>query len=212
MNHNHKLIEFLKIRLANPLTGLDSQKLMAPTTPKDFFRTFKPTETAQKSAVLILLINNSEDFDILFTLRSKNISHSGQISFPGGRCDLGESAEQTALRETFEETGIKSNSITLLGRLTDLFVPPSDNIITPVVGYMDKIINVTQNSDEVEEIFFVPLKKLISSEHRKIEQWNFNGINVNVPLWDIHPTTPLWGATAMITSELVELCKELYKK
>lgn len=211
MYHNHTLIEFLKYRLTKPLPGLESHKLMAPTTPKDFFRTFKPTETAQKSAVLILLINNSQDYDVLFTLRSKNISHSGQISFPGGRCNIGETPEQTALRETFEETGINPIDIRIIGRLTDLFVPPSDNIITPIIGYIEKITNVTKNSDEVEEIFFVPLKKLISSEYRKSEEWNFNGINVNVPIWDIHPTTPLWGATAMISSELIELCKEHYK-
>jgi len=211
MDKNNSLIDFLKVRLKEPLPGLESQKLMAPTTAKDFFRTFKQTDTAKHNAVMVLIACNSGNYNLLFTLRSKNISHSGQISFPGGKCELDESVEDAALRETFEETGIESKKIKILGRLTDLFVPPSDNIITPVIGFTEEDLEVKANIDEVEDIFFVPLIKLISNEARKDEEWDFKGTKVKVPIWDIHPSAPLWGATAMITSELLEICKEFFQ-
>jgi len=208
MNLNWELlINFLRKRLLKPLPGVEFQKLMAPTTPKDFFRTFKPSPSAHKSAVMVLLVKNDKEINLLLTLRSKNISHSGQISFPGGRCEDGESVEQAALRETFEETGIKPDLINIIGKLSDLFVPPSDNLITPIVAFTEIMPDVIVNHEEVEEVFYIPLANLFGDELKRLEEWDFNGINVNVPLWDVHPTTPLWGATAMIISELLEIVK-----
>ncbi|MFH1051442.1 MAG: CoA pyrophosphatase [bacterium] len=211
MEENWELfIDFLSERLRKPLPGLESQKMMAPTTPKDYFRTFEPSETANQSAVMALFVKNKSGIDLLLTLRSKNISHSGQISFPGGRCEQGETIEEAALRETYEETGIDSGSIKIIGKLSDLFVPPSDNIITPVLGYIEDKPLIKVNHDEVEEVFYVPLSNLINDDFRKNEEWDFKGVTVTIPLWNIHPTTPLWGATAMIISELLEICREFY--
>jgi len=208
---NQLFIDFLKKRLIEPLPGLESQKHMAPTTAMDFFRSFKPTKTAHRSAVMVLLTEDAGKYNLLLTLRSKNISHSGQISFPGGRCENGETIEEAALRETFEETGIETEKINIIGRLSDLFVPPSDNIITPVVGYAEKQLHIQANYKEVEEAFFVPLSKLLGNEFKKKEPWDFGGIEVTVPFWDIHPTTPLWGATAMILSEFIEISGEFFQ-
>jgi len=209
-NNNYLFIDFLKKRLKEPLPGLESQKMMAPTTPKDFFRSFKPTKTAQQSAVMVLLVEDSGINNLLLTLRSMNISHSGQISFPGGRCENGETVESAALRETLEETGIDINKIKIIGKLSDLFVPPSDNIITPVVGYTSEKLSIKANRDEVDEVFFVPFANLIGDEYKRDEEWDFNGIKVKVPIWDIHNTTPLWGATAMILAELIYISKEFF--
>lgn len=214
MNTENKInsfIEFLTQRLKMPMPGLDAHKKMAPITGKDFFRTFKPSESANQSAVLLLLINNKNGIQILFTLRSKNISHSGQISFPGGRSENAETPEMTALRETREEIGIQTEKISILGEMSPLFVPPSDNIIIPVVGYSDISHEFIPNYDEVQEVFLVPLEKFHQEEFKKIQTWNFNNIDVDVPFWDVHPTVPLWGATAMILTEFLALYEEFKK-
>ncbi|MFC2130144.1 NUDIX hydrolase [Bacteroidota bacterium] len=201
-------VDFIKHRLNKPLPGIEAQKIMAPFAGKEYFRTFEPSETAHKSAVLVLLSLQNNTLQLVFTLRSNNISHSGQISFPGGKYEDFETAEMTALRETREEIGISTDNIILLGRLTGLFVPPSDTIIIPVVGYTENIYGIDSNNDEVEEVFFVPFDKFIGEKNKKNEVWDFKGIDVEVPFWDIHPTTPLWGATAMILIELITLYDE----
>ncbi len=211
-NKINLFIDFLKDRLNKPLPGIEVQKIMSPVAGKDYFRTFEPSETAQKSAVLALLSKQGNTLQLVFTLRSNNISHSGQISFPGGKYEDFETAEMTALRETREEIGISTDNIILLGRLSGLFVPPSDTIITPVVGYTENISGINLNNNEVEEVFFVPFDKFIGEQNKKNEVWDFNGIDVKVPFWDIHPTTPLWGATAMILMELITLYDEFTEK
>ena len=201
-------IEFLKTRLLSELPGIESHKKMAPRLNQDFFRTFKPTSSAKESAVLVPLFFNNGTLEILFTLRSENISHSGQISFPGGRCEVGESHELTALRETHEETGIGSQHIQIIGKMSQLYVPPSKNIITPIVGLIDSDITTIANIDEVQEIFYIPFEHFTSGEYFRTEEWDFSGTNVDVPFWDVHHSTPLWGATAMMLHELIDLWEE----
>jgi 8-oxo-dGTP pyrophosphatase MutT (NUDIX family) len=95
---------------------------------------------------------------IVFTLRSRNLlSHSGQISFPGGLCEVDETPVQTALRETEEEIGISNNTIEIIGQLTPLFVLPSNSYIFPVVGYSNQFLDIKINHNEVEEAFSKPL-------------------------------------------------------
>jgi 8-oxo-dGTP pyrophosphatase MutT (NUDIX family) len=207
-NINFNLINLLVERLKKPLPGLPAQKLMSPVIGDKFFREFKPSTDARKSAVLTLFHLKEDELNLLFTLRSEKISHSGQISFPGGRQDENETFEETALRETNEEIGIDTSGIKILGRLSTLFVPPSNSLITPVVGYIAEMPEIKRNSDEVQEIFSVPFTDFISEESVFREIWNINNYEIEVPHWKVHPTTPLWGATAMILIELIEICKE----
>jgi 8-oxo-dGTP pyrophosphatase MutT (NUDIX family) len=209
-----EFINFLFRRLKKPLPGRSAHLLMAPSAKNKPFRTFTPKKDSKSAAVLVLLSPNkiSEDFKLLLTLRSNNIRHSGQFSYPGGISESNEKPEKTALREAFEEVGLDSSEITIIGTLSKLYVSPSDSLITPVVGYVQEMKELHKNSKEVQEILIVELNELLHEKNLKHEIWDFKGKKVEVPFWNINHETPLWGATAMITAELLELYKEFLNK
>lgn len=210
VNNPKYFIEFLKERTLRKLPGLEAHKIMAPIVGDEFFRTFVPTENAFESSVLILLVlNDIGNLDVLFTLRTNNLdSHAGQISFPGGHSESGESDIDTAIRETYEETGIAINKSDIIGKLSRLFVQPSNSIINPFIAFTTSKPDLSINKDEVEEAFFVSFDYFLGSKNVKKEYWNIKGTKILVPFWDLGKKTPLWGATAMILSELIRLYEE----
>lgn len=201
--------DYLKQRLPGDLPGATAQKKMAPFNGKK--RPSKPPEGAKyrDSAVLILLtrpIFDENGYRVLLTLRSKDMpTHKGQISLPGGNIKPGESEVETAIREANEEVGINEEDIWIIGRLTNLFIPNSTNYVHPVLACADKIPSLKPNSREVDEAFFVSLDDLGSPDKLHTGNWEIRNRTFRVPFWDIHKRTPLWGATAMILSELIEL-------
>ena len=204
-------IEYLKYRINNNLPGEEAQKAMAPSINSAPYRNFKPMDNAKASAVLIILFPDSvqNNYKILLTLRSKSISHSGQISFPGGRVEANESNTETALREANEEIGLIADGLEIIGELSTLYVPPSNNIITPVLAYSESAPVVgTINTEEVQEIIITDIHALLNEDNLKKEMWTLGDREVEVPHWTIHET-PLWGATAMLLSELLNIYKEL---
>ncbi len=208
----HKFISFLKERLTKKLPGIEAHKAMSPKVGEDFHRTFTPSPDAKESAVLALLFGEEPDFKALFTVRTNNISHSGQISFPGGSLEEGETAEDAALRETCEEVGIPSENIELIGRLTKLYVPPSNSLITPVLGYAEKIPKLKVNPAEVAEAFSIKIDDFHTDRNIESEIWDFDGVKVETPFWNVHEEVPLWGATAMMLREIMDLYKEYLSK
>lgn len=199
----------LKELLKKQLPGKEAHIDMAPKTRNRPFRNFEPAENPRNSAVMIILSeDNDGDLQVILTLRSAHLSnHSRQISFPGGRADLGETPEETALRETHEEIGLEPEKIDVLGSLSDLFVPPSRSLIQPIVGWTEVKNNFVINPDEVEEIFFVKIKDMIHNDSVKFQKRIFNKKEVDIPFWDVHHEVPLWGATAMIMSELLDIIR-----
>ncbi len=206
-----KFFDYLKRRLNAPLPGTDAHLDMMPLIEGKVFRQLYPNPDSKRSAILILLApaENKCGFEILLTLRSSNLNtHRGQISCPGGRMEPGESVFETALRETQEETAF-AGYIDIAGRLTDFYVPPSDSLISPVVGIVyNKPENLLPNPDEVEEIFFLDFDFILDENNYKLEKWIMGEQEIEVPLWHIGRKVPLWGATAMIISELIILYHE----
>lgn len=204
-NENANFIEFLKSN--NKLFGLNSHIKLAPKKNGTPFRTFTPDGmNIRKSAVMILLKpSNINDFSVLLTLRSQNLkSHSGQISFPGGQIEKNETPLDAALREAFEEIGIPAEEINVLASLSELYVLPSNSLIYPFVGatnFDDWIIN----KSEVEEIIEVPFSYLVQKENIISQQRQFFDETIEIPCWDLNKSEVLWGATAMILSELIDL-------
>jgi 8-oxo-dGTP pyrophosphatase MutT (NUDIX family) len=199
-----EIIEKLKIRLKDKLPGDVPRSLLAPAY-NGVNKIDAPSKSSKKSAVLLLLWEVNQKIHIVFTLRSLQLlSHSGQISFPGGQQENSETPIQTALRETYEEIGIPSNSIEILGELTPIYVLPSNSHIFPVVGYAKQYLDFRINKNEVEEVFYKPLT-FFSFNNIKIGKWNIAGKEIDIPFWEVHPSVLLWGATAMILAELIEI-------
>ncbi len=207
-------VDFLSEKLQEQKPGQSAHELMAPRLKGELFRKFKAGSKTSDSAVLLLLTGDFNHIELLFTLRAKSlINHSGQISFPGGKIEQAETNIDAALRETYEETGIESEKINIIGELSTLFVPPSNSIIHPVVAYISRNkIDIRINPDEVEEAFFSPLSFFLHESSKQSGQWNINGSIVDVPFWNIHKTTPLWGATAMILSEFLVISKSYFSE
>lgn len=205
----HQLIQFLEDRLSRKLPGRKAQIEMAPE-PVDGgkIREMEPPDGVNKSSVLILLFPNEDDeLELVLTLRSHDIDHGGQISFPGGRAEKNETLHQTALREAEEEIGVLSDKITIIGELSELYVSHSNNLVTPVIGFTDKRPDFNINPAEVEEVFAIELHSLLHKKNITVEDWDLHSYTYRVPYWDIHQV-PLWGATAMMLNEFLDLYRE----
>lgn len=205
------IIERLKQALNTDLPGVEAQKLMAPIPlTKGIGPVILPDvpQDARRNGVLLSLTGDSIDnLEFLLTLRSSKLpSHAGQLSLPGGGIEAGESPEHTALREAREEVGLRMDTDDLLGHLTPIFVPHSYNFIHTWIGWTPERQPLKLQQDEVEEAFYVPVRHLLDISNLKSEIWNLRGMQMEVPYWDVHKV-PLWGATAMILSEFVELVK-----
>ncbi len=143
--------------------------------------------------------------DLLLTQRTINLSsHAGQISFPGGRLEAGESTEQAALRETEEEIGIQASQIEIFGQLKSIYIPPSDFTVTPYVGLIRGLPKFKRCPREVERIIWAPLHHLLDPQALTSGTvTRSNGTTHKVPCYLIG-SHQIWGATAIMVGELVE--------
>ncbi len=167
---------------------------------------------ARLAAVLALLIPLNGEWHVTFIKRPSHPKdkHSGQISFPGGGLEKGDkSFEACALRETQEEIGISEEKINIIGDLTKLYVYASNNLVYPYVGYLRQPESYNIQEDEVERVITIPLSDFSNHSIIKTTDLNVRGFKLNnVPYYDLYGEV-LWGATAMIMSELVHLWKQI---
>jgi 8-oxo-dGTP pyrophosphatase MutT (NUDIX family) len=135
--------------------------------------------------------------------------HAGQIALPGGKIEKGETAIETALRETFEEVGIEPEKITILGKLSEFYVEVSRFQIQPVVGWLHNKPVFKTNPDEVEKVILFPLKKM-ESPFCKVEMDTITG-RLKVPCIKFEHEI-IWGATAMILAEFSDVLSNIINK
>jgi len=156
-----------------------------------------------RAGVLVPVILRGGETDLLFTRRTDHVeTHKGQISFPGGMRDEGDTdIIQTSLREAEEELGIGPSLIDVRGILDDLAVP-SGFIITPVVGILSGLPPLAPNPREVAEAFTVPLGFFCSPGSGRSELRDFRGGKREVWFYQYAEHT-IWGATAMIVRSLL---------
>jgi 8-oxo-dGTP pyrophosphatase MutT (NUDIX family) len=133
-------------------------------------------------------------------------AHSGQVSLPGGGREGAEELAQTALRETHEELGVPEHDITLLGRLTPLYIPASGYTISPFVGYAGSRPDFRSDPREVRELLEVPLSLFLGEAAVREETWFFGTLSVKVPFYAVGEHK-VWGATAMVLSEFAVLLR-----
>jgi len=148
------------------------------------------------ASVLIPLISHPQGLTVLFTQRTTHLrSHSGQVSFPGGRAEPGDaSAEFTALRETEEEIGLRPSAVEVLGRLPD-YRTRTGYRVTPVVGLLTPPVAFRPDPNEVAEIFEVPLVFLLDERNRQRRTREFQGQPVGYYVFE-YGEKVIWGATA----------------
>jgi 8-oxo-dGTP pyrophosphatase MutT (NUDIX family) len=164
-----------------------------------------------KSAVLILLFPIKSQLHICLTVRNKKLrTHPGEISFPGGKIDDGEQEIfQTAIRETEEETGITVENASIIGFLSDIYIPVSNFIISPVIGILAEKPHYNINKVEVERVLTIPLSHLFNEKNKSVEKLLIRGQERMIPCYKFDKEI-IWGATAMIISEFETLLSDYY--
>ena len=203
---SQNFIHELERKLQLPLPGRDAQLKMAHITRRLYVEA--PKE-ARQAAVLATLFQKNEDWHVVLIERnaSDRDHHGGQISFPGGKYEPSdETMLHTALRETEEEIGISKKDVKILGGLTDLYIPVSNFQVHPFVGYLDYQPVYRLQEEEVSAVLEAPLTVFHQNNIRKTTDIRISRQLTlrNVPYFDVEGKI-LWGATAMMMSELVEL-------
>ncbi len=203
-------VKQLKNEIQKPLPGSKAQFKMAPSSRKikDFYN--NNNGDAKKSAVLILLYPYKGSIYTAFIKRQiDNGHHSGQIGFPGGKYDLDDrNLFNTAKRETNEEIGVDPKSIHVIGHLSELHIPVSNIDVLPIIGYCKEAPYFKPNPDEVLDVISTDIKSLYKEENKSVKDITINNINLQAPYY-IVGEYHIWGATAMMLSEFIELTKKI---
>lgn len=209
-----KFVELFKIRLQQALPGEDAQFLMAPSGRKKMPNPDLEELNPRKSAVLIILFPSDKAINILLIQRPVYDGvHSGQVAFPGGKFEKNDrNLQETALRETYEEIGVEANEIQVIGKLTDLYIPPSNFLVSPYIGFAKKQPDFLINTYEVQRIIAVDLFSLNDASIRTEKViTQSSGYKIKAPCYEIEELT-IWGATAMMISELNVVVEEVREK
>ncbi len=197
----------------NPLPGIEAQFKMAPINRKKPNEIITELNTYKLSAVLIILYFNKQcnDWCIPLIKRVDNGgAHSGQIGLPGGAFEQNDvKLKHTAIRESKEEIGISDFEV--IGQLTEVYIPISNFKVEPYIAISDKTtLPYKLQHNEVEQIIELPLNLLLNNQIVK-EDYIKVGTNLKnkTPYYDVKGFK-VWGATAMILSELKEFLKSIY--
>jgi 8-oxo-dGTP pyrophosphatase MutT (NUDIX family) len=207
----NKFITELRKALAKDLPSVKAHLRMMPSSRKlDLL--YKPVnEFTRLSSVLILLYERNDELYTVFIKRQEYEGvHSGQIAFPGGKQEKSDkNLIQTAVREANEEIGIDTSTIEILGQLSELYIPPSNFIVFPIVAYTSVLPVFKLDEKEVSQIIEVSLHELLATSN--ISSFEFNGAEqkkITAPCF-VFSNHRVWGATAMIVSELQDVVKSV---
>lgn len=224
-------ITFLHQRLQQPLPGAASHMKMAPAHRMAEFEGIRDKDfNPRLSAVLVVLFHEDENsalnqpassdatetdvpailngLKMVFIRRGEYVGiHSGQMAFPGGRYEESDSdLRETAMREVEEELGIPRDSYEIIGHLSDLYVPPSNFLVRAYVAYTHQRPAYQPDPREVQEVIEVNLSHFLNHENVKVKDFPaHNSVNnTSAPYYDVDGVV-IWGATAMMLRELVDL-------
>jgi len=164
-------------------------------------------EDKKRAAVLIPLCNRNNKASILFTKRTDNVgTHKGQVSFPGGHFNPGETAIEAALRESYEELGEDIGEIKILG-MCQTIPAITGTLVTPIIGFLTKDVqnfeHFNPNEREVHAIFTRSIDELTTPSYRTIQTLHQHGKEVQLPVYGEHDEYRIWGLTAMILDSVL---------
>lgn len=205
-----KFVQRLTARLAQgALPGVEAQRKMS-SVERRWTPTVEELPTLRQSAVLALLHASPTGLAVLYTLRPSRLAHhGGQVSFPGGGIEAGDSSlMHTALRETAEELGMTIADVQILGALTTLFIASSHNLVHPFVGWIPALPPLSPDAREVAEVLSVTLQTLWDPLTMTTCVREVKGQLRTFPSFFI-PPHHIWGATAMMTSELLAIVEQV---
>ena len=161
--------------------------------------------TSKRSAVLIPLLVESSIPHVLLTRRADHLrNHKGEISFPGGRMEDGETPAQAAVREAFEEVSLHSDHIEVVGELEPIATFVSNSHITPVVAHIAGAPVLTADPSEVARVFAVPLHELARVDTYRNEWWQTPRGDINIHFFELDDET-IWGATGRLLHHVLDI-------
>jgi 8-oxo-dGTP pyrophosphatase MutT (NUDIX family) len=199
-------VQKIKTALERQLPGQEAQFRMAHSFRKEA-SSIVP-ENAKEAAVMLLLFLKNDVWHTVLIQRTamENDQHSGQVSFPGGKKEASDSSHaDCAKRETFEEIGVGSELIQILGALTPLYIPVSNFKVYPFIGFVEAEPVWNKQTSEVSEIMHVPITHFLEEKNKKTTTVKGKGFSLeNTPYFDVNGKV-VWGATAMILSEFCEI-------
>jgi 8-oxo-dGTP pyrophosphatase MutT (NUDIX family) len=196
----------------NPFLSLDTSALRSLDVVSAAVGAFRPDQTlrqplesARPSAVLVGLFESTNGVEAILTRRSQELTnHRGEISFPGGRLEIGESPVDAALRETHEEIGIAPSEARIMGELNSMSTVVSNSHIVPIVASYASAPTFSAVNSEVDRVFSVPLLELTRQDTYRQEHWVFSDREFQINFFYLDDET-IWGATARILLQVMML-------
>jgi len=191
------------------LPAKEAHKKMAPLERIESLVDDTFNDSAKKAAVMMLFYpKNNMTFLVLILRNSYPGVHSSQIAFPGGKVELTDlDLKETALRETYEEIGVHPNLIEVIRPFSSVYIPPSNFLVHPFLGISKVELKFTLQSEEVAGIIELPIGLLLDDSivHSKKMETSYSTLT-DVPVFQFNEHT-VWGATAMMLSELKDVLK-----
>lgn len=205
--YQKKLLAQIQKEITKGLPGEAAQNKLSPITSNRKYRI--APDSHKKACVMGLIYPEGNELRMAFierTFSHPDDKHGGQISFPGGKLEKEDDTYLIgALREVEEEIGIPPDQISILGQLTDLYVFASNFMVYPFVGHLEHAPSFIPQESEVASIVSFPINRLLAADIIDTKDLQVrNNIMKDVPYYKLNEHV-LWGATAMITSEIVEL-------
>lgn len=201
MNYWNEFKDWLEIRLQQPLPGYEAQKKMMSVIRPD--ASHAPA-TARQSGVLLLFYPAADSIRLVLIERSIDGGvHSGQLAFPGGKKeDTDADIIATALREANEEVALDATQVEIIGRLSSLYIPVSNFLVNPVVAINNKEPVLKASEFEVADILRLSIETLFSKKEMVQALASGGSLNIRTIAYMLENNKFIWGATAMILSEV----------
>ena len=196
-----------------PLPGIESHHKMIPPSRRGDLRSLHKNDISPREAAVLNLFYPGEDRDtrmLLILRKTYRGVHSNQVGFPGGKVELSDKdLEDTALRETHEEVGVAPEKVNIIRSLSEVYIPPSNFMVYPYMGYAEERLKFTRQESEVERLIEVRLDEFLSDRSMFYQRLDTSyASDIEVPAFRLNQYT-VWGATAMILSEVKELIIKL---
>lgn len=200
------------VRPDNPWRLLDVSPLRDTETVIDKVRRFTttldqvaPPPNARPSAVLVPILAGTDGPEIVLTRRSKHLSsHKGEVSFPGGRVDGGETYVDAAIREAQEEIGLDPTSVEVIGEMSAMATYVSRSYIVPIVAHVMTPPSLEVRNDEVDRVFTVPLTELVRQDTYSEEHWGLPPNQYRIHFFHLDEET-VWGVTGRMLHQLISI-------